>query len=177
MGFEWLALTLYYLRAPVYFSGEYPVSYFATLPETRIIFSICYLGAAVCFWIFVNHHLKNHYKTPLKIFAYSMVTFAAVALIPYNPDSALSLLVHNVLVQSSFVAFWLGMFLLGKHSQDRRFKIISYAATLLSFGLMLGFVLVPEASRLTLFFELSSWLVCQLWIIWLSIRAYKKAYV
>lgn len=56
-GIEWSALLLYYLKQPVYFGSQYPISYYATLPETRWIFTGCYVFAAVCFWIFARYYL------------------------------------------------------------------------------------------------------------------------
>ena len=95
--FEWFALLFFYLREPIYFTGEHSISYFATLPQTRVVFTVFYLIAAVSFWIFAKHHLKKHYQTPVKIFVFSMIGFAGLALFPYEPASVLSTVIHNIL--------------------------------------------------------------------------------
>lgn len=177
MGFEWSALLLFYLLAPEYFSGQYPISYFATLPQTQFIFTLCYLGAAFSFWIFANHHLKKHYQTPIKIFAVSMLAFVGLAVFPYNPAEAFSARVHIILAQLTFVSFYVGMILMARLSDEKRFRFITYATVLLSTALMAGFILGPKNSPFILFFEATSWLVCQLWIIWISWRAFNKATV
>ncbi len=177
MGFEWSALLLFYLIAPTYFVGEFPISYFAVLPQTHIIFTLWYLGAAVSFWIFASYHLKKHFRVPVKIFAVSMLTFVGLALWPYNPDEVVSSIVHNIFAQTSFATFYIGMILMARLSEDKHFRTITYLAVTLSAVLMVGFMLSPRRSGTILPFELSSWFVCQLWIIWISVRAFKKATV
>jgi hypothetical protein len=172
--FEWFALLFFYLREPVYFTGEHPISYFATLPQTRIVFTVFYLIAAVSFWIFAKHHLQKHYQVPVKIFAFSMISFAGLALFPYDPANTMSTVIHNILAQSSFCSFLLGMYLMAKKSRSKRLRIITIFAVILSALLMISFIITPKDSHLVLGLEAGSWLVFQLWIIWVSYRSYRN---
>lgn len=172
---EWLALLFFYLREPQFFTGQHALSYFATLPETRIVFSLCYLGAAVSFWLFASYHLKNFYRTPVRVFALSMLAFAGLALYPYEPSSTISAVIHTIFAQSSFGLFLLGMVLMAWHSDDARFKVVTYVAIALSAILLIAYLFQPDTSRLLLVFEVGAWLMFQLWTIWISRHAYLKA--
>ena len=171
---EWFALLFFYLLEPQLFTGEHPLSYFATLPETRIVFSLCYLGAAVSFWVFANYHLKGLYRTPIIVFAFSMLAFAALALYSYDPTNVTSTTIHIILAQASFGSFLLGMALMAWRSDDIRFKKVTYAAVILSAALLAAFVLQPNTSRLVLILEVGGWFRFQLWTIWISRHAYLK---
>jgi hypothetical protein len=67
ISFEWLAVLLFYLLQPSAFDGEHPISYFAALPQTQAIFSICYTIAAISFWVFTKYHLRKYYAIPTKL--------------------------------------------------------------------------------------------------------------
>ena len=172
--FELFALLLFYLHQPSAFNGNLPISYFATLPQTRIVFALCYVVAAISFWIFAKHHLSKHYRTPLKIFAFSMLGFAAMAITPFNPENGISNALHTVFSMSSFGAFLVGMYMMARDNEDKRFRYITYAATFLSGVLIVSFRFAPEGSHLIMPFEAGAWLVCQLWMVWVSLEAYKK---
>lgn len=174
MGLEWLALLLFYLLEPKHFNGQYAISYFGSLPVTKPIYIICYLGAAITFWLFANYHFKNHFRTPIGWFAFSMLAMVAIALWPYEPSEIFSIIVHNSLAFASFGAFWIGMILVAKHSDSQNFRLATYLGVLVSVLLMLGFVLAPINSYWHLGLEASSWFICQVWIIWISIRAFSK---
>lgn len=164
---------IYYLKMPLYFGGKYPISYFATLPETKWAFSICYVLAAFCFWIFAKHHLAKYYRIPLRIFGISMILFAATGLFPYSPIDTTSMAVHSALALSSGFLFLAGMYVLAKRANDKiifKFTLISIA---LSFSLTIAFLLSPAGSGLIFIFETGSWLVLQLWIIWISFYIHK----
>lgn len=171
---EWSALLIYYLQMPLYFGWKYPISFFATLPETRWAFSACYTLAAICFWIFTKHHLAKYFTVPLKIFAASLILFAATGLLPYNPDDAVSVVVHVAVALSSGLLFLAGMFMLARRSQDRLVRTVTYVAILLSFALTVLFMLSPKESHLIFTFEAGSWLMLQLWTIWISFYVHKK---
>ncbi|HET9411636.1 MAG TPA: DUF998 domain-containing protein [Candidatus Saccharimonadales bacterium] len=171
---EWSALLIYYLQMPLYFGWKYPISFFATLPETRWAFSACYTLAAICFWIFTKHHLAKYFTVPLKIFAVSLTLFAATGLLPYNPDDTASVVAHVSVALSSGLLFLVGMFVLAKKSQDRQVQTVTYAAILLSFALTMLFLLSPKESHLIFAFEAGSWLMLQLWTIWISFYVHKK---
>lgn len=66
------------------------------------------------------------------------------------------------------------MYLMARKSDDRRFKIITILAVILSALLMASFIIIPKDSHLVLGLEADSWLVFQLWIIWVSYRSYKN---
>ena len=173
--FEWLALVLFFLSQPSAFTGNLPISYFATLAQTRIIFASFYVIAAFSFWIFANHYLSRHYRTPIKIFALSMIGFAAMALAPFDPNNSLSNALHTLFSHSSFLLFLLGMYLMAVKNEDKRFRYITLAATTLSAVLIVLFRLAPEDSNLILPFEAGAWFICQLGIIWVSLIVYKKS--
>lgn len=171
---EWSALIIYYLKMPLYFGGKYPISYFATLPETKWAFSICYVVAALCFWIFAKHHLAKYYRIPLKIFGISMILFAVTGLFPYNPNDTTSIVTHSVLALSSGLLFLTGMYLLAKNANDKILSRITLLAIVLSFGLTVAFLLSPSDSILIFTFEAGSWLILQLWMIWISFYTHRR---
>jgi hypothetical protein len=171
---EWSALLIYYLKMPLYFGGQYPISYFATLPETKWIFSVCYVLAAIFCWIFAKHHLAKYYRFPLKIFGISLVLFAATGLFPYSFHDTTSELIHSALALSSGLLFLLGMYLLAKHANDKILLRVTLSAIILSFTLTVAFLSFPADSHLIFIFEAGSWLMLQLWMIWMSFYAHKQ---
>lgn len=170
---EWLALLLYYIQMPAYFGAQYPISYYASLPQTRLIFNICYGLAGTFFWIFVRHHLHKYYGAPIKIFGLSMILFIALALVPYNPDNAVSSTVHGMLGWSSGILFSIGMFFLAKNSRNRHVYWVSLLAIIISAALIVAFATSPKNSPLIFAFEAGSWLVWQIWVLWISYYSYK----
>lgn len=174
VGVEWSALLIYYLKMPVYFGGKYPISYFATLPETKWTFSICYILAAIFWWTFAKHHLAKYYRLPLKIFGISLILFAATGLFPYNPNNAISALTHSVLALSSGLLFVVGMYLLARHANDKVLFRVTLAAIVLSLILTIAFLLSPADSNMIFIFEAGSWLALQLWTVWISFYVNKR---
>jgi hypothetical protein len=85
---EWLAIILFYLLRPDQFNGQNPISYFAYYPQTQLVFSVCLTIAAVSFWIFSTWHLPKYYNTPVRLFALSMLGYAALALTPFDRTTA-----------------------------------------------------------------------------------------
>jgi hypothetical protein len=171
---EWAALLFYYLQLPLYFGGSHPISYFATVPQTRATFSICYTLAGIAFWIFAKHHLNKHFDMPLRVFGISMIFFIGMALFPFNPSSLASLLIHSSLTYSCAGLFLAGMYLTAKRSNDERLFRVTIAAIILNILLSIAFATAPAASNLVFSFEAGSWLVVQLWIIWLSFYLHNK---
>ncbi len=167
VSFEWLALLTYYLQYPQYFGREYPISYFATLPGTRWVFSGCYFIAAICFWAFAQFHLRKYLGKPVKTFAFSMFCLAAAALLPYNPANSTSGFLHISFSASAFVTFIVGIFLIGKDGAQL-FHKISAAAAGLSGSLLVLLLLVPKDNHFIFGLETGSWFVCQVWILWIS---------
>jgi len=172
---EWLALLLYYLQRPEYFGGKYPISYFATLPQTRFIFSICYTLAGIFFWIFIRHHLHRYYRAPITLFTLSMVLFLALAIVPYDPANHLSSTIHSTLGYSSSIFFAVGMYLMAKNAHNKTVHRVTMLALLSSLLLLFAFTQAPKNSNLVFAFEAGSWLVWQLWIIWISFYSYKNS--
>lgn len=171
---EWLSVAGFYITNPTNFSGQRPLSYFATVPQTRIIFSLCYTLAALSFWIFVKYHLDRYYKTPVRTFTFSMLGFAAVALVPFSFDDPLTSTVHNLFAFSFTVLFIAGMFLMAKHNPDRQLRLISLSAVLLSAIFLALFFSVQKNSQYVMLFEAGSGLICELWMIWISFHSYRK---
>lgn len=165
---EWFALLLFYLRMPSYFGGRYPLSYFATFPQTKLAFTICYTLAAFFFWIYVKYHLHKYYQAPLNIFAWSMLLFVCVAVIPFNPDNAASSIVHGSLAWSAAMLFTLGTFILARNSNNKSVFRASLFTILLSIILIVAYAISPKDSRLIFAFEAGSWFVWQIWTLWIS---------
>jgi len=171
---EWAALLIYYFQAPEYFGGKYPISYYASLPQTHWVFAVFYTLAAINFWIFAKHHLTKLYRTPLRIFAWSMILFASMALFPFNPNDLTSTVIHSILAYSMGIAFLIGMYLLAKGTDDKHILRVTVMAITLNTLLTLAFVLAPKDSDLIFKLEAGSWFVCQLWIVWISYQAYQR---
>lgn len=169
---EWLALLLYYIQMPAYFGGQYPISYFATLPETKLVFTICYTLAGIFFWIFIRHHLHRYYRAPIKIFALSMLLFVALALVPYNPENTVSSFIHSTLAWSGGILFLLSMYVMAKNANNKNVYTISLITIILSLVLIVVFALSPKDNHLNFAFEAGSWFIWQIWVIWISFYSY-----
>jgi hypothetical protein len=176
VAIEWLSLLGFYISNPSNFSGQYPLSYFATIPQTRLIFSICYTLAALSFWIFVKYHLNRHYQTPTKMFTLSMLGFAAVAIIPFSFNDPLTSTIHNLSALFFSVTFIAGMYLISRTNGDKQVKVVSGAMAAFSTIFLVLFMSSRENSHLILLFEAGSGLVCQLWMIWISLHIFRKSH-
>jgi hypothetical protein len=171
--FEWLAVILFYLMRPADFDGSSPISYFASYPETRIIFSVCLTIAATSFWIFTQFHLPKYYKTPVNLFAASMIGYGLLALTPFDPNDPLSDGIHRALAMFFSLTFLAGIYLMGKHNKDSRVRPISYWAVALSTLVLFVFLATPKGSPFLLLFEAASAFIGQLWIVWISFHSFK----
>lgn len=169
---EWLALLLYYIQMPAYFGGQYPISHFASLPQTKLVFTICYTLAGLFFWIFVRHHLHKLYRTPVKIIGASMLLFVALAVVPYNPDNAISDLIHKTLAWSSGVLFLAGLYIMAKNANNKYVYWVSIISISISFILIVAFSFSPKESHLIFALEAGSWFVWQIWVLWISFYSY-----
>lgn len=170
---EWLALLLYYINMPAYFGAQYPISYYATLPQTKLIFNICYALAGIFFWIFIRYHLHKYYGAPIKMFTLSMIFFVALALTPFNPDNSVSNIIHNALGWLSGVLFAISMYVIGRNSKNKFVHRVSLITLILSGLLIAGFAFSPRDSHLIFAFEAGCWLVWQIWVLWISFYSYK----
>ncbi|MDB5178836.1 MAG: hypothetical protein JWN01_779 [Patescibacteria group bacterium] len=171
--FEWLALALFFILQPAYFDGKHPISYFATLPQTRYIFAACYAMAALNLWIFFRFHVGKHDKNSVKIFTLSLVSFVAIAIIPYAPENPVSAVVHNSMFLVSSIAFMLGMFLVSKNITGSIFRNASMTLVALSTVAFLAYLTLRDSS-LTLALETGWWLILQIWIFWVSYATLNK---
>lgn len=171
---EWLALLTFYFVSPASFDGQHPLSYFATLPQTRVIFGVCYALAALSFWIFVKYHLNKHYQTPTQVFALSMLGFALVATVPFEFNDPATFLVHKFLALFFSITFIAGIFLMAKLNVQKQVRTVSLVTASTSTVLLVLFLLVQKDSQFILFLEVSSGLAAQFWMIWMSLHAYRK---
>jgi hypothetical protein len=171
---EWSSLLIYYLKMPLYFGGTYPISYFATLPQTRLVFSICYVLAAIFCWIFVKHHLGKYYRTPLKIFGASLLLFAAMGLFPYDPSDVASQVIHTSLILSCGILFFGGMYMLARHAKDKTLFNVTIVAIILGLSFNIALFLSPPDSHMIFALEAGGWLMVQFWIIWISFYSHKR---
>ena len=171
--FEWLAVLLFYLLRPADFNGEHPISYFASLPQTRLIFSVCLTVAAISFWIFTRYHLPRYYVVPIRLFTASMLGYAMLALVPYDPDVAISETVHKALALFFSFTFLAGIYIIGKNDKDAKVRRASYLAVWSSALILLVFLATPKGSQFVLLLEAISAFIGQAWIIWISLHSFK----
>lgn len=173
VSIEWLALLLYYLQMPAYFGAQYPISYYATLPQTKLVFTICYTLAGVFFWIFMHHHINKYYQTPVNIFGVSMLLFIALAIVPFNPANSVSDITHSLLGWSAAILFAIGMYMVAKHANNKLVSRVTLVSLIVSLVLLVAFANIPKTSPFIFALEAGSWLVWQLWIIWISYYIYR----
>lgn len=173
--FEWLAFGLFYILRPGDFNGQQPISYFASFPETRLVFSVCLTIAAISFWVFTSYHLPKYYVVPVRLFTVSMLGYAVLALTPFDPTNSISHIVHKVLALFFALTFLGGIYLMGK--RNRHVRPMSYVAVALSFLILVVFLAMPKDSAFLLLFEVMSTMIGQLWIVWISFHSFKKARV
>ncbi len=170
---EWLAVALFYALKPELFNGKNPISSFAAVPETKLIFSLNLSIAALSFWIFIKYHLSKIYTVPVKLFSFSMFTYALVAFTPFNPNNSLSNTIHQSLALLFSVSCLGGMYLIGRLNRaDKQLRLWSYSAVAASTFLMICYILTPKESSFILPFEASSVFATQAWVIWISLRSF-----
>jgi hypothetical protein len=174
---EWSALAYYFFRYPQYFDGTHPLSYFATLPDTRIVFSICYLIAATSFVVFARYHLPTRYRTPSNIFTVTMVAFGALALYPVDLSGTVHTTIHNLLAQASFSGFLMGMLFMAYYDTIAAHRRITMGAFCISAALVIGYMLLPTGSPFTLGFEVGAWLAIQFWTLYISWKSRSRNHV
>jgi hypothetical protein len=172
--FEWLAVALFYLLRPSAFSGENPLSYFASYPETRVVFSVCLTIAAISFWIFTRYYLNKHYVVPVRMFTASMLGYGVLALTPFDPTDLVSEIIHKVLALFFSLTYLAGIYLMGRHNKDATVRRVSYGAATLCGLILIVFLVTPKDSQFVLLFEAISAVVGQLWIVWISFHSFQK---
>lgn len=164
-GVEWTSWILFYAIRPHEFGPNHPISYFATLGDTRWIFTISYLAAPLLFWLYIKFHLKQ----ALPIFTASMIGFALVAIIPYDPQVAVSNLSHIGAFLFTAVTFMIGMYQVAVAAHDRLLRYGLLAFTGMSLVAYVGLLLSAGSGSAVLYWELGWWVTCQLWMIWVSV--------
>lgn len=170
--FEWLAVALFFILRPDYFNGQYPLSYFAALPETRVVFSACLTIAATSFWIFTRYHLPKYYVVPVRLFTASMLGYGALALVPFDPSDTASDIIHRILALFFSATFFGGIYLMGKHNKNKRLHAVSYAVVGLSALVIFTFFITPKGSHRILLLEALSAFIGQAWILWISFHSF-----
>ncbi len=171
---EWLALLLYYMQQPMYFGRSYPISYFASLPQTRLIFTICYTLAGIFFWIFIRYHLHKHYPVPLKILGLSMLFFIGVALMPFDPHNTTSDIIHRTIGLTSAILLTIGLFLMARKANNQTVYRGTMIMLVGSLSLFTAFLISPRQSNFVFVFEAGSWLILQLWVFWITFYIHKN---
>jgi len=170
---EWLALILYYIQMPSYFGAQYPISYYASLPQTRLVFNVCYALAGTFFYIFIRLHVHKYYRAPVKLFGWSMLLFIGLAVTPFDPYIASSSMIHMILGLSSAIFFVVGMYKLAKYANNKPVSYATNTAIILSLILFIAFFFSPKESHLIFALETGSWLVWQVWVLWITYYSYK----
>lgn len=171
---EWLALLLYYIQQPAYFGGSYPISYFASLPQTRLIFNICYTLAGIFFWIFIRYHLHKHYPAPLKVLGLSMLLFICVALVPFDPHNPTSDIIHNTIGLTSALLLTIGLFFMARKANNQTVHRGTMIMLVGSLSLFTTFLISPKQSSFIFALEVGSWLILQLWVFWITFYIHKN---
>ena len=168
---EWSSWLLFYVLRPHEFIATHPISYFATQPNTRVVFTIAYLVAPFCFWVYIKLHLKQ----AVPMFTVSMLGFAAVAIIPYHPENAISGTAHIGAFLLTSTTFLIGMFQVAAAAKD---KLLQYCL-LAIFGLSLvayaGLLLSRGNGPVILYWELGWWVTCQFWMVSISVHDLRKS--
>jgi hypothetical protein len=173
VAIEWSALLSYYLRLPQYWGGKYPISYYATLDQTKLTFTISYILAGIFFWIFVRHHLTRYYNVPLKLFGLSMILFVGLALFPYHPNNIGNSIIHGILGYSSAITFLIASYMTGRNA-SKQIHRVSLIGAIFSIFFILAFAAAPKDSHFIFTFEALGWLIWQLWILLITYHTLRK---
>jgi hypothetical protein len=134
---------------------------------------VCLTIAAFTFWTFSTWHLPKYYNTPVKLFAISMLGYAALALTPFDPYNAASDLLHKALALSFSLTYIAGIYLIGKRNHDQQVRRVSYLTVGLSGLAMVIFLAMPQDNPYRLLFEALSALIGQMWVVWISFHSFK----
>lgn len=172
-GLEWLSWAWFYALRPDDWALSRPISYFATVPDTRWIFMALYVAAALSFWIFSRAHVVGISRAAHRSFGISMAAFAAVAAIPYNPDEPLSAGLHMTAFAITAVAFNTGMLLVALALHPPRWRWGLLGLTALSVLALCGVGFFPDGPYV-LVFELGWWIPCQVWMIAMSVYVWRS---
>lgn len=171
--FEWLAVLFFYFTSPSEFIHAYALSYYATVPETKLIFATCLSFAAFSFWIFVKWHLAKYYTTPVNVFTFSMIAYLAIALVPFDPNHSVNNVLHSSFAFFFTVSFMIGMYLMAKYNSDRELKTFSFPIIVVSSMLFVTMSMLQSLVGF-LYFEVAIGICCHVWIVGVTYQSYKK---
>jgi hypothetical protein len=167
VALEWIAVAFFHLRTNQGLHGGRPISYFSTLPETRLVFSLCFALAATSFWIFVIGHLRNHFDTPTTFFTFAALGLLGVALVPYHPESHASNLVHVSIAYVMTLGFLFGIYSLAKSNNDKLLRKNSAVLVILGAVIATAMGFLPR-NLAWVVLQIVLGLIIQLWIIWIT---------
>lgn len=102
-----------------------------------------------------------------------MLGFAALALVPFDPNNATSAAVHGILAQLFSLTFLIGMFLTTR-SDDPGFRRTSITLAVIGVLFLFSFLGLPKDSSLILAFEAAAGFTCQVWILWMTWHSRQK---
>ena len=104
----------------------------------------------------------------MRIFILSAFTFIGLAWLPYIPSNSISIFVHELFAWSTSVLFTIGMYVLAKNSKDKVIYNMTVITIILSGILTVIFIMLPKGSDLIFISEVGSWLIMQIWMLWIS---------
>lgn len=172
--FEWLAVGYFYIHRPDNYNGEQTISYFATNPQTRIVFSICFALAALSILLFVRLHLRKHFAVPVRLLTFASLSFLAMALIPFNPHDLLSNTVHTGLAFACTVAYILAMYKMARLNTDPLLRRYSLPLAITA-GLLCVVMFITQESSFFIVLEVLTGFLCQLWVIGVNLQILGKS--
>lgn len=171
---EWVAVVFFHTRGSLQLEPEQPISYFSTLPETKLVFSLCFGLAATSFWVFVVGHLRTRYTTPTKLFSFAALGLLGIALVPYDPKDQVSNLLHVGIAYTMTLGFLFGIYFIGSRNTD---KLLRKNTMLLvvSGAILAGLMGVLPRSMAWVAMQILLGLLIQLWIIWITFYNSKES--
>ncbi len=164
---EWFAVLFFHVRTNEGLKGNQPISYYSTLPETRLVFSLCFGLAAASFWIFVVGHLRNKLTTPTRLFSFAALGLLGIALIPYHPKNQVSNLLHISIAYLMTLGFLFGIYGLAKRNKDKILRKNSIMLVALGAILAAAMSVLPRSITWVVMQILLGMLI-QIWIIWIT---------
>lgn len=168
VGLVWIALIGFFLLDTSFFLQFRPLSYFATRPNTRSMYTASFVMAAIFLWVFMTFWVRRFLRVPVGLFTISCVAFIGVAAIPFHPEDIRNLVQHENITTLFAAALILGIFFVGYLNKNAALKKLSYLCA--GVGFVASFIVWQSdgSSKLIVFLEIFNALLAQTWIIWLS---------
>lgn len=167
VGLEWLAIAFFHARTNLGLNPNQPISYFSTLPETKLVFSLCFGLAATSFWIFVVGHLRTRYTTPTKLFSFASLGLLGIALVPYHPENQASNLAHIGIAYAMTLGFLFGIYSIGRRNNDKVLRKNTMLLVVLGAAIAALMGVLPRNLPWVVM-QIILGLLIQLWIIWIT---------